>query len=64
MQGTIKNNPGPTVPFLRTRPNRKITARSYSWTILMQNNIDTGKVHTIIKMDKIHKMAPKHDAEH
>ena len=64
IHGMIKNNPGPTVPFFWTRPNLKSTARSYSWTIRMQNNIDTGNVHTIIKMDKIHKIAPKHDPMH
>lgn len=44
--------PGPFGPPFINRPNRKITARSYSWTILMQKINDTGKVIMIKKIEK------------
>src|SRR5438309_2864471 len=34
MIGTTKNTPGPLAPV--HRPRRKITPRSYSWTILIE----------------------------
>src|SRR5882757_5972996 len=42
MTGTTKNTPGPLAPT--QRPSRKITPRSYSWTIL----IDVARKRTTI----------------
>ena len=47
MQGTMKKSPGPTGPPDLTRPSRKMTALSYSWTILMQKNSENGNVSTM-----------------
>ena len=47
MQGTMKKIPGPTGPPDLTRPSRKMTALSYSWTILMQKNSENGNVSTM-----------------
>ena len=49
--GTMKNIPGPTVPLRLTRPKRKSTARSYSWTIRTQKMREIGKVMTMRKIE-------------
>ena len=49
--GTMKNIPGPTVPLRLTRPRRKSTARSYSWTIRTQKMREIGKVTMMRKME-------------
>ena len=58
-QGTMKNIPGPTVPFLLTLPSLKSTALSYSWTILMQKINENGKVMMIKNIEMTNIMQPK-----
>ena len=48
MQGMMKKRPGPTAPPFFTRPNRKITARWYSWENLKKELKD----HTIMQIRK------------
>ena len=53
MHGTMKKSPGPTGPPRLTRPSRKMTARSYSWTILMQKQRENGNVKTMRMVEKM-----------
>merc|ERR1719312_377569 len=52
----VQNSPGPTdAPFFLTLPSLKMTARSYSATILIQKNAVSGKVRPMMKEVKITK---------
>ena len=57
----MKNIPGPTVPLRFTLPKRKITARSYSWTIRTQNIREMGNVMMIRNIDTAQEQALTHE---
>ena len=57
----MKNIPGPTVPLRFTLPKRKITARSYSWTIRTQNIKEMGNVMMIRNIDTAQEQALTHE---
>merc|ERR550532_1885426 len=50
-QGMIKKTPGPRAPPVRSRPRRKMTARSYSCTTLMTTMRLRGREAIISKRE-------------
>jgi hypothetical protein len=56
----MKNRPGPFAPPGNIRPRRKITARSYSFTIFMQQHKLNGNVNTTRKYDIPISKYPQH----
>jgi len=58
MHGKTKKMPGPRDPPLRSRPNLKMTARSYSCTTLKQTKREKGRVTSMRSQEKPVKMLP------
>ena len=53
-----KKRPGPLAPRERSRPSRKTTALSYSWTTLTVTQSEKGRVtRTSIKETKVRNIA-------
>lgn len=50
-EGTL-DSPGPLAPPCNRRPSRKMTARSYSCTILMHRHSENGNVAPITSIEK------------
>lgn len=50
--------PGPLAPPDRSRPSRKMTARSYSWTTLKHTKRENGIVRNTTTHDKKTRIAP------
>ncbi len=57
MMGMMKNNPGPRAPT--RRPKRKITPRSYSWTILIAEPRSAIRKRTRIKTGRLNRLVKK-----
>lgn len=58
VHGKTKKIPGPLGFLSVMRPSRKMTARSYSWTIFRQNQIVMGKSRTVNRPASITMIQP------